>query len=60
MLDIILRSSVPALNTIYDVGSSMINNIGEKLIKGENDISSIVASNKTSIEAVLEELNVAE
>ena len=60
MLDIILRSSVPALNTIYNVGSSMINRIGEKLIKGENDISSIIASNKTLIEATLEELNAAE
>ena len=60
MLDIILRSSVPAINTIYDVGSDMINSIGAKLIKGENDISSIVASNQSSIEAALEKLNTKE
>ena len=57
MLDIILRSSVPAINTIYSVGSDMINSIGAKLINGENDISSIVASNKSAIETALEELN---
>lgn len=60
MLDIILRSSVPSLDSIYNIGSDMIWEIYDKLIRGENDISSVIASNKASIEAALEELNTKE
>ena len=57
MLDIILRSSVPSLNSIYNVGGNLINSIGEKLLAGDNDIASLVASDKSSIESVLDEVN---
>lgn len=57
MLDIILRSSVPSLSTIYSVGSDMVDKIGAKLLKGDSDIASLIASSKTSIETALEKLN---
>ena len=57
MLDIILRSSVPPLYSMYGVGSGLINGIAAKLLAGDNDIASLVASDKSSIEAVLDEVN---
>ena len=57
MLDIILRSSVPPLYSMYGVGSGLINGIAAKLLAGDNDIASLVASDKSSIESVLDEVN---
>ena len=57
ILDIILRSGVPAFNTVYSIGSDMISTIGSRLLIGNNDISSIVASNMASIEERLKSLN---
>ena len=57
ILDIILRSGVPAFNTVYSIGSDMISTIGSRLLIGNTDISSIVASNMASIEERLKSLN---
>lgn len=57
ILDIVLRSGVPALNQVFNVGGDMVSTIGSKLLFGDNDVSSIVAANMTSIEEILKSLN---
>ena len=57
MLDIILRSGTPALNMIYSIGDNMIDQIGERLLKGNMDVASLIASKEAKIEKQLKKLN---
>lgn len=57
MLDIILNSGMPELATIYNVGKATMKSITAKLLEGDTDISSIIASEKSEIEAVVRKIN---
>ena len=57
MLDIILNSGMPGISTIYNVGTGVIDGIGEKLMKGDTNITSTVASKTSSVEKEIAKVN---
>lgn len=57
MLDIILKSGVPSLFSFYSVGSNLVESVSSDLMNGGDGVSSLIASNKTAIEAQLEAIN---
>ncbi len=57
MLEIIMSSSVPELTAIYGIGGAIKTGVDSKYQAGETGIASVVAANKESVEAKLEEIN---